>query len=285
MNDGHSDAPAESTLVATQHWMQQALIFPRRVDKEEVASRLVPSNRLDAASRLAIYQRGYILRLSKCLAEQFPALCHALGQELFDDFAREYLRECPSDSYTLHELGRRFPGYLDEARPDRDLPEEERESWIDFIVDLARYERALFILFDAPGHEGNPWPDPGVPDAKLVLQPCFSLSSYRYPVAEYYHVLRNKPDSPFPPRKPSYVAIARRDYLTSTFPLNPVHFQFLQELQRTSDVSTSLSRVAERVGRPVGDVERSWREEVRTPWVEAGFFIERGSGRQTSGTP
>ena len=155
-----------------QRWMLDALILPGRVDRDEVERRFTASANLQPAACLAIYQRGYILRLGKCLAEQFPALCHALGEKLFDQFAREYLRVCPSDSYTLYELGRRFCDYLEDARPDRDLLPEQREGWIDFMVDLARYERLHFRLFDAPGHEGGPWPTPELPDDRLIYSPA-----------------------------------------------------------------------------------------------------------------
>ena len=261
-------------LPELQRWMLDALVAPHGTDG--VGERLTASPTMDPRARLAIYQRSYILRLAKCLAEQFPALAHALGAPLFDDFAREYLAACPSDAYTLYELGRRFPGWLETSRPDRALSPDDREDWIDFMVDLARYERELFRLFDAPGHEGGVWPTADVPDARLVLQPCFALAQYRYPVAWYYQEVRHERAPEFPPARPSYVAIARRDYLTATFPLNPVHFQFLCALEELGSVDAALEAVAREVERPMADVRRSWDDEVRGPWIQAGFFVERG---------
>ena len=185
-------------LPELQRWMLDALVAPHGTDG--VGERLTASPTMDPRARLAIYQRSYILRLAKCLAEQFPALAHALGAPLFDDFAREYLAACPSDAYTLYELGRRFPGWLETSRPDRALSPDDREDWIDFMVDLARYERELFRLFDAPGHEGGVWPTADVPDARLVLQPCFALAQYRYPVAWYYQEVRHERAPRVPPR-------------------------------------------------------------------------------------
>jgi Putative DNA-binding domain len=270
-----SDAPepASSSLAAMQRWILDALVHPERVEAAEVERRLVPGPRLGAAERLAIYQRSYVLRLLQCLAEQFPALCHALGRPLFDDFAREYLCEHPSDSYTLYALGRRLPAWLEASRPDRERPPEAREDWIDFMVDLASYERELFGLFDAPGHEGAPWPSLEIDDAQLVLQPCFALAEHRYPVAWYYHEVRAGRGPVFPPRRTSYVAIARRDYLTSTFPLSALQYGFLRALERTGSVPRALAEVAASEGRPLADVERSWSTEVRRAWIEAGLFV------------
>ncbi len=262
-----------ANLPALQHWMLEALREPRST--QGISERLTDSPRMDARAQLAIYQRSYILRLAKCLAEQFPAMVHALGAPLFDDFAREYLAACPSDAYTLYELGRRLPAWLAESRPDRDLAADEREDWIDFLVDLARYERELFRLFDAPGHEGGVWPTGHEADAQLVLQPCLALAQYRYPVAWYYHEVRHARSPGFPPAHPSYVVIARRNYLTATFPLNPVHYQFLCGLQKLGSVDGALAAVALEFKRPLAQVRDSWHATVRESWMRAGFFIAR----------
>jgi hypothetical protein len=262
-----------------QRWMLDALVHPGGAARGEIDRHVLPGPRLGAAAHLAIYQRSYILRLTGCLAEQFPALCHALGEDLFHDFARDYLRARPSESYTLHDLGRRFPAWLEASRPDADRSDAEREGWIDFMVDLARYERELFRLFDAPGHEGEPWPGVETPDEALVLQPCFALGEYRYPVAWYYHEVRARRDPAFPQARESHVAIARRDYVTSTFPIRPLHFQFLSALERDGSVPAALAAVAASAQRPLAEVTRSWVTVVRRAWIEAGFFVARGDGR------
>ncbi len=258
-----------------QKYMQEALVSPSQSKLGDIEGLFIPSKNLSAKECLAIYQRGYILRLAKCLAEQFPALCHALGGELFDQFARQYIRDRPPVSYTLYDLGRRFSTYLDEERPDKNLPPQQREGWIDFMVDLASFERLHFCLFDAPGHEGKPWPCADLPDKDLILQPCFELDAYRYPVAWYYHTYSRKPDLNYPDQRESYVAILRKDYLTSTFPINRVHYLFLKQLQICQDITYSLSHVSRITSTPLEQVTHSWQKEVRERWVKAGFFIRR----------
>lgn len=269
-------SPTTAPLDDLQRWMLGALVAPGSVDRQAVAETLLPGARLDAAACLAIYQRSYVLRLRLCLGEQFPATRHALGRALFDDFADEYLRVCPPDSYTLYELGRRFADWMEATRPDRDLPADERESWIDFMVDLARYERELFRLFDAPGHEGRPWPDLACDDRALVLQPCLALARYRYPVAWYYHEVRTGRGPDFPPEAPSHVVILRRDYQTATYPVSPLHYRFLESVRENASIDQALREIAVSTGRALEEVERSWVTEVRRPWVDAGFFVARG---------
>jgi Putative DNA-binding domain len=268
-------------LHALQRWMLDALIAPGDANPsgaQNVDDIVLPGARSSAAACLAIYQRSYLLRLRLCLREQFPATCHALGQALFDDFADDYLRACPPDSYTLYELGRRFADWLNATRPDRDLPEAQREDWIDFMIDLARYEHALFRLFDAPGHEDHAWPDAGAcEDSMLKLQPCLTLAHYRYPVAWYYHEVRAGRSPSFPQTGASHVVILRRDYRTATYPVSPLHYRFLEHVRDHACIHTALAEIATFSGRARLDVERSWREDVREAWLQAGFFVEASS--------
>lgn len=265
-----------ATLPDMQRWMMEALITPGMVDRASVAGTFKPGAHIDAAACLGIYQRSYILRLRKCLIEQFPATAHALGEDLFCDFADEYLRSCPSDSYTLYELGRRFATWIVDNRPDKDLADSERESWIDFMIELASYERALFHLFDAPGHEGKPWPKGDEADADLTLLPSLVLAHYRFPVAWYYHEVRAGKSPPHPGPAPQYVAVARRDFQTTTYPLSPFHYRFLNAVKELGGIDVALEDLAAWSQRPIEDVRHSWRTDVRQGWIDAGFFIRRG---------
>ena len=269
-----SEAPL--SLDALQAWMQHALIFPLQTSPQQTEQLVESSPRLAAGHRLAIYQRSYYLRLLTCMREQFPALCYTLGEELFDDFAYEYLQAHPSESYTLYDLGRRFPTYLDETRPDREEPVESRERWVDFMVALSHYERQLFVMFDAPGHEGRPFADVDVPDRHLRLQPCFALGHYPFPVAEYYHEVRSGHTPPVPLPSVTLVALVRKNYLTRTVPLTAPHYTFLASLQSGSSVTEALKLVAAQLAMPIAKVHESWSapEGTRQRWIEAGFFIE-----------
>lgn len=258
-----------------QSWMQKALLFPQQVSEEQSDRFIAPSSRLSASQRLAIYQRSYQIRLLQCMQGQFPALCHALGADLFDDFAGQYLHAYPSVSHTLYELGRRFPSYLEETRPDREEAADKRESWIDFMVDLARFEWQLFTLFDAPGWEGKPFATIDTPDRDLRLQPGFALGDYRFSVAGYYHAVQRQENPQFPPLQRSPVALVRKDYLTHTFPLTVVQYAFLLALDRGADVGEAMAIAAKEAGQPLERVYQSWAKpgSTREQWIEAGFFI------------
>lgn len=273
MSDNPFKTP--SGLHEMQIWMQNALLDPRCVEAGDLTQRLIPSNKMSASDRLGIYQRSYILRLCKCLAEQFPAVCRALGATLFDQFAREYLAQMPSESHTLYDLGERFAVYLEATRPDRDLPDHKQELWINFMMDLVTYERQLFVMFDAYGHEGKPWPDVRAPDQDLVLQPCFDLGQYRFPVAAYYHNVSDETAAVIPDQMDTYVALARQDYVTTTYPITKLHHQLLQAIQTTEYIDGALEQLAHDTGFALNVLRTSWQTEIRTIWINAGFFVHR----------
>lgn len=256
-------------LSTLQSWMQGALFRPETA--QDTDDLITPGAKLSARECLAVYQRSYALRLLACMREQFPALAHALGVDVFNDFAREYLRERPAESWTLFDLGRRFPGYLEETRPDKDTP----EAWVDFVVDLARFERQIFVVFDAPGQEGAPYADPGTPDDNLRLQPCFDLAAYSFPIAKYYHAVKVRSDPPIPAPERTWIALVRKDYVVRTFALTPLQHAFLSALQDGARIDNALSRVAELCGVSADEARVEWQAEgsPRKEWLDAGFFV------------
>jgi hypothetical protein len=264
-----------AALHAVQQWMQDALVFPRRAGREQTENLLASSARLTGAEGLAVYQRGYFLRIASCMREQFPALCHALGEALFGDFVADYIRAKPPESYTLYDLGRRFPAFLEESRPDRDLSPGERETWIDFMTDLARFERQVFAMFDAPGHEGKAFADSATPDCRLRLQPCFALGAYRFPVPAYYHAVRLDRPAPLPAAAESFVALVRTDYVTHTIPLSEPHYLFLKAMADGGGVEDGIDAVARHLTMRPDEVRRSWRATHgdRQRWIDWRFFI------------
>jgi putative DNA-binding protein len=262
-----------AALESAQRWMHDALVFPRLVARGEVARMLESSPLLSGADGLGIYQRGYLLRIAACMREQFPALCHALGAPLFDDFVADYVRDLPPRSHSLYDLGRRFPAWLGESRPDRDRPADAREIWIDFMVDLARFERQLFAMFDAPGHEGKPFAAAATPDRRLRLQPCFDLGAYRFPVPFYYHAVRRGRTAPLPPAEASFVALVRSDYVTRTIPLREEDYVFLRAMADGGDVAAGIDAAARHLGIVPDLVRRGWRAARRQRWIDWHFFI------------
>lgn len=257
-----------TTLAGVQRRMHAALADPH-ADPAAVYALFATGGRLGAGGGLAVYQRGYFLRIAACMREQFPALCHALGRALFDDFVADYIRDCPPERHTLYDLGRRFPEWMEANRPD------PQEAWVDFMIDLARFEYSAFVMFDAEGNEGRPFATADTDDTELRLQPAFALGSYRFPVAGYYHAVRRGEAPPLPGPVPCHIALVRSDYVTRTVPLSEPQYGFLTAMLAGGSVEAALVSVAARHGLDPGEVDRMWRgaQGSRERWIEWGFFV------------
>lgn len=247
-------------LAEMQAWFQGTVMAADRPSPDAVGQRLAGSAAFPASAGLGIYRRAFVARIAAAMRAQFPALCHALGQPLFDDFATDYVRCYPPESYTLHDLGRRFAAFLAEQRPDRDVPVESRERWIDFMIDLARFERRVFCLYDAPGAEGRALARPDIPDDALRLQPAVALDRLDFNVAAYYHAVRREETPPAPLPGEHCVVLVRTDHVVRTVPLAAWEFAVLAAMTDGSCLADHLASSTE-------------TREARARWIGWGLFV------------
>ncbi|MXO81762.1 DUF2063 domain-containing protein [Altererythrobacter aestiaquae] len=259
-----------------QNWMQHALIAPASTDPAATDQFVNQPEIGSAAERLGIYQRSYYDRLLTCMREQYPALCHALGPDLFNDFTLDYLRVKPPDSYTLYDLGRRFADHLAACRPDRDAEDRDKENWIDFMIDLAQFERQIFVMFDAPGHEGKPFASTETPDDRLKLQRCFAICDYGFPVARYYHDVKAEGDPAFPPAEIGHYALVRKDFLTRTLVLTEPQYRFLELMLAGESAPDALCQSASDYALDLDAAQASW-DGLKQSWLNLGFFVDKNA--------
>lgn len=227
------------------------------------------SRALTAAERLAIYANAYHTRLLECLAEVFPMLKRTLGEEAFDGLAFGYLQDYPSRSYTLNELSRHFPRYLQETRPEGDGADSEPSDagssvepptlpndWPDFLIDLAQLEWVIYEVFDGPGVEGQALlgadqllhiPAERWLEARLELVPCLQLLAMRFPVNDYYTSLRRAKEGEtvsIPPSGQSYVALNRRQFVVRRYNLSRTEFGLLQAIEDGQPIGQAIEAAA-----------------------------------------
>src|SRR5580658_9420764 len=109
----------------------------------EANALVTPNSRLGPLERLEIYSRSYWFRVLDCLYDDFPGLCAALGQGVFNRLARAYLAERPSESFSLRNLGAGLEEWL------RDHP-YYAGRYFDLALDMVRLEWAHIEAFDGP---------------------------------------------------------------------------------------------------------------------------------------
>jgi Putative DNA-binding domain len=286
-----------------QRWLQAVIMHPDGVEagieSDEARAEIDvppggveqvvdPSQRRTSIERIEVYANAYYARLLECLRDEFPALFHALGEEIFDGLAFGYLQAYPSTSYTLTNLGRHFVQFLEETRPIDEG--EEGPSWPDFMIDLARLERTYGEIFDGPGSErlklleaeeiqriqSDEWPS-----ARLMPVPCLRLLCLRYPVQEYATGVRKKEDPPLPDPQPTWLAVSRINYVVRRWTLSQIQYDLLAALiagQAVGEAIENAALAARTCGESLdglADNLRSWFQE----WSCAGFFktIEKGA--------
>jgi hypothetical protein len=241
--------PSDADLAAVQRWFQAAIL-----DETPPAD---AADVLHQAARLDVYRKAYRARLLTCLRDTHPGLRHALGEELFDAFALDYLETHPSRSYTLFRLSEAFADHLAATRPlDR--------AWPDFIIDLARLERTFMDVYEGPGVEGEPVRGlPAEPQSAAVLEPtcCLRLIRSRFPIGDFLLAVRRGEQPPLPAPAPSRLAVSRRDYVVTFMPLDAPRYAALEAIAG---------------GAPVGDAAAASGLDLAELWTAVrGWAAQR----------
>ena len=156
-----------------------------------VASQIIkPNDRLTSFERLEIYNRQYWFRVLSAFAEDFPGVRAVLGGRRFDAMAKAYLIDCPSQSFTLRNLGSCLVNWL-----------EKHPTWggerQNLAVDMARLEWADIEAFDGKRKSSlKPEDLAGANPAelRLRLQPYVTLLALRYPVDDLLLQVRKDSD-------------------------------------------------------------------------------------------
>lgn len=285
--------PSQNDLTQIQRWMQSVITHPGGVVQgmqaatarahldvgpEAVEAVISPSKRQTSIERLQVYASAYYARLLECLRAEFPMMVKAVGDELFDEFAVAYLQQYPSQSYTLDPLGAKFPQFLIETRPHSD---DEDNSWLDFLADLARLEWSISEVFDGPGVEGLALLDRNQllaiprarwPEARLVAVPCLRILPLDFPVHEYYHALRDGQEAAPPDRKKTLLAITRRNYVVRHLPLSTDEADVLMTLLEGHPVAEAVARINLPFHADINRISAELQNWFRV-WSAEGFFL------------
>jgi hypothetical protein len=267
-------------LRQVQQAMQAAIGIGPGEAAGEAVELIAASSTLSRQERLGLYRRSYRLRLLECMRSMHPGLQHALGGELFDAFALEYLEACPPQSYTLFDLDAGFPDYLQAHRPQSPPGEE---PWPEFLVDLARLERLFLEVYDGAGSEGQRLPEAaGLPvqpsgqwlQARVSTEPSLRLLACSYPVAGYLLAVRSGAAPPLPLPAATHLALNRRNFNVIIHELGPTSYRVLRDLVAGASVADAAAAHA-------SDPDRVW--QVVLEGVGRGFFravLAQGDGQR-----
>jgi hypothetical protein len=253
-------------LRTTLGWFQESVLAPHESRPRRLASadrHLRPSRTLRPEQRLGIYVDAYMSRLLEALGEDFPALAHRLGPRGFRRLCRAYLERHPSRSRSLNHLGRKLPEFL----PARSA-----------AGDLARLEGAMSDVFDGeavpplgPGDFARVAPET-LAAARLLCVPTLRLLALDHDANPYVDAVRQERDA-VPPlrRRPSWVAVYRKEFKVCRLDLKEAGYAALRALGRGRTVSSAAAAAARCWKGTAAGLERELRRSFGE-WVSEGFF-------------
>jgi len=286
-------------LLEIQHRMFEAVMQPLTASEEmqprnrdgksmhEVAAEFIkPNDRLSSFERLEIYNRQYWFRVLAALDEDFRGLRAIIGSRQFEVLSKAYLIDCPSESFTLRNLGARLEWWL-RSHPEHIQPRAG------LALDMVRLEWAEIEAFDGTA---EPVLAPGDllasdPDPQFRLQPYLQLLSLRYPVDDLLVAIR-KDDSDgemasnaiserrkqsrvqkVARQKPQaiFLVVHRVDYSVYFKRVEPEAFKFLKALREGKSLSATVVLAFQ--GRDIPEcrllgIVQSWFEN----WSSLGWF-------------
>ncbi|HEY4014480.1 MAG TPA: DNA-binding domain-containing protein [Polyangiaceae bacterium] len=265
----------DAALRDEQLWFARAVMSPDSGEASslegEAAERLTASARMGAFDRLDVYRRGYATRLVECLVDDYPVLCHALGEDRFDELCRAYILAHPSDGPNLNFFGRHMAAFCRAEAPE---PFPERA----FAADLATLEWTIVEVIHAPA--SDPLTAEGLRDvpmeawagARLVANTASKLLAFDYPVNAYFQTVRTDGDPSLPSPLPSATVVYRSGPSVWRMDLTVPMFEVLRSLFGRETLETALSRGHA----ALGDLDETqaaqrvlaWFRE----WVSSGLF-------------
>jgi hypothetical protein len=210
-----------------QNWLRTVVMAPGVLNQKiGIANRIYQVHESDVVSdegnasvhaRLNVYSSGYTSRLLDCMYADYAISKKFMGDELFDSFAKAYLMYHPSTSFTLYDLGKAFPDFLDGTKPK---PEEGIDnSYFDIPATLARVERARQVAMRAPGLENSAidTSDINIQDVlfgtfNISVPECLQLLELDLPMKQFFEAVYREEEYDLPSPKKNYIAISRKNY-------------------------------------------------------------------------
>jgi hypothetical protein len=243
-------------LRETQEWFARAVMTGEGL--AEADRRLTPGPRLSPGERFDVYRQGYVARLVECLADDYPVLEQALGDEGFGALARAYVARFPSTAPNLNAYGRHMAALCDE---------EGRA----FEADLARLEWAIVEVVHAPVAPPltmdrlAAMPMEAWATATLAASPAVRVVRAAHPVNDYFQAVRDGRSPAIPAPAPAATAVYRSGKTVWRMGLAAPLAAVLEALLAGEALGAALSHAE---GTPPEHVMASFRE-----WVQGGLFV------------
>ncbi len=129
-----------ATLAKRQQQLLSYLQGQPPSGEEDISLHIVQQGKVAISQRLGIYQNAYNLRLKETIDTDHQILGRYLGDDLYEQMMNEFIKQCPSQHFSLRHFADPLPNFLNRQAPFDEHPQ---------IAELARFERLLLTAFDA----------------------------------------------------------------------------------------------------------------------------------------
>jgi len=220
---------------------------------------------LPAAARLEVYRLGYFARLTECLADDYPAVAHALGPASFEALCRAYIEAEPPRGASLNFYGAGFADFCHRRGPA-----------LAFEAHLARLEWAVVEAIHA---DATATLDPAElavlgegqwARARLVPSRTLRIVAGDYPVYDYYRAFSAGERPSAPERSPSALAVCRRGDDVWRLRLSAPLAELLGRLAAGEPLGAALDAVSG-IG-ATSELDASALQHAFGEWVACGCF-------------
>lgn len=218
-----------------------------------------PEAELIASGDIDVYARMYASRLYDTLADDYPKLRVALGDERFGEVVAQYLRAHPPSSFTLRDTGVALESFLRGS--------DVAPGW---AADLAALERARVEVFD--GRDATPLAQDEVaalgdelPGLALAWVPSSVVVPLAWTVDDLWSAIEDGTDTVEPVAEPRVVLVWRRDVAVLHRTLEADEAQLAPQLAS----GARFSEICSVLGELHGDEASARAVELLLRWLQA----------------
>jgi hypothetical protein len=242
-----------------QNWLRTVVMAPGFLkQKIGLANQMYNVNEYDIVydegkasihARLNVYSSGYMLRLLDCMYADYAISKKFMGDEVFDSFAKAYLMYHPSTSFTLYDLGKTFPDFLDKTKPQTE--EGSNSAYFDIPATLAKVERARQVAMRAPGTESgitdiNPVniQDIFFSTLNISIPECLQLLELDFPMKQFFESVYREDECELPSPQKTFTAISRKNYRIVFEEITEMQYLLLQECKKHTNLYEAISALS-----------------------------------------
>lgn len=178
-------------LAKLQHTFQDCVLKPNEPSSTSWVS---ASGRAAPETQLSIYSYAYHARLNEVLANDYPAILMAIGDETFNQLTELYIEAHPSHYFSLRDFGSNLPEFISELiQPN----EQQENQWqeMPWLYELALFEWNLGQAFDVADvslfteQDMITVPPEAWPDLKFILHPSVHRLNFEWNIVEMWQTL------------------------------------------------------------------------------------------------